>query len=165
MKKFLLIACSLALMAAPAWGADAPVFGGSFRTVVTHFVEGTDVAGTYKTIFTAAANGSKVISIHVSTTDTTATHLMTLQYSTSSTDHCATATTCAPLRAFGTSLGGGFSDDVEGMQFIDDLSLPHDSDGNDFLFMTGVTQTLEMTFATALTASTKVSVTVTAVDF
>jgi hypothetical protein len=166
MKKFLLIACSLALMAAPAWGADAPIFPGTIRSQLTTFVEGTDVAGTYKTIYTGGVNGSKVLSVTVSSTDTTAQHLVNLQYSDSISDHCVTATTCAPLQAFTTQLGGGFSDDVEATSFLGAVNgLPQDSDGNNYIFLKDETDTLEITFATALTASTKITVLVTAVDF
>jgi hypothetical protein len=165
MKKFLLIAASLALMSAPAWGADAPIFPGSFRTVRTSFVEGTDVAGTYKTVITGSSGGTKVLGVSVSNTDTVATHLINLQLSTSTSDHCASATTCAPLQAFGTDLGAGFSNDIGTMSFMGDINgLPTDSDGNNYIFL-DATQTLEITFATALTASTRINVYVIAVDF
>jgi hypothetical protein len=170
MKKFLITAvAALALLSiAPfAHAADAPIFPGSFRTAVTHFVEGTDVAGTYKTVFTGGANGSKVLSIIVTNTDTSATHVTTVAYSTSTSDHCATATTCAFLQSYGMSLGAGLLDDVGATEFLGEgiSGLPSDSDGERYIFVTDETNTLEMTFATALTASSKISVTVIAVDF
>jgi hypothetical protein len=165
MKKFLLIAFSLALMAAPAWGASAPIFPGSVKSQHTSFVEGTDSAGTYKTIYTGGASGSKIIAIIVTTTDTTAQHSVQLQYSDSTTDHCATATTCAPLAETTPELGAGFGGD-DPSNLLDNINgIPLDSDGNDFFFLKDNTDTLEATFATALTAGTRVNVTVLAVDF
>jgi hypothetical protein len=164
MKKFLLVAFSLALMAAPAWGASAPIFPGNVRTQITSFVEGTDSAGTYKTVFTGGASGSKVIRVLVSTTDTTATHLVNLQYSTSTSDHCATATTCAPLATSTPDLGAAYAVDT-GLSSLDSDAQPSDSDGNAFYFVNDDSDTLEVTFATALTAGTRINIIVFAVDF
>jgi hypothetical protein len=166
MKKFLLIACSLALMAAPAWGADAPIFPGTIRSQLTTFVQGTDSAGTYKTIYTGGASGSKIIGIYYTNTDGTATHLLTTQYSDSTTDHCATATTCGGGQQNTTELNQGFVIDTGAGDVIDEWNgLPQDSDGNKYIFLKDNTDTLEMTFATALTAGTKINVVVMAVDF
>jgi hypothetical protein len=166
MKKFLLIAFSLALMAAPAWGASAPIFPGSVRVTVTTFVQGTDTAGVYKTIFTGGASGSKVIGIYITNTDGTASHHMIAQYSNSTTDHCATATTCGGGQQTTPDLNAGFVIDTGANDVIDEWNgLPQDSDGNKFIYVTDNTDTLEMTFETALTASTKISVVVMAVDF
>jgi hypothetical protein len=164
MKKFLLVAFSLALMAAPAWGASAPIFPGNIRTQITSFVEGTDSAGTYKTVFTGGASGSKVLRVLVSTTDTVATHLINLQYSTSTSDHCATATTCAPLATSSPDLGAAYIDDT-GLSTLDSDAQPADSDGNSFYFVNDDSDTLEVTFATALTAGTRINIIVFAVDF
>jgi hypothetical protein len=164
MKKFLLVAFSLALMAAPAWGADAPIFPGNIRVQTTSFVEGTDSAGTYKTVFTGAASGSKVLRVMVSTTDTVASHLINLQYSTSTSDHCATATTCAPMATSTPDLGAGYAVDT-GLSTLDTDAQPTDSDGNAFWFVNDDTDTLEVTFSTALTAGTRINIIVFAVDF
>lgn len=140
-----------------------PVFPQTPKILVTHFIQGTDAAGTYKTVYTGGANGSKILAVYYTTTDGTATHVVTAQLSSSTSDHCATATTCAFLGIDTSETAQATDGSRKGL--LDNDFIPRDSDNNTFIFLTGNSQTIEVTFATALTAATKISVTVVAVDF
>lgn len=164
----------LALLVQSAAAATTPNVSINPQTpkiVTTHFVQGTDAAGTYKTIYTGGANGSKILGIWVTTTDGTASHLVTVAMSSSTSSHCgtmATSTTCAPGAAVTVALNSGFAASTPAVNLLSQTNwpgLPLDSEQNPFLFLSDNTQTIELTFATALTASTKLSVTVIAADF
>jgi len=148
-----------------------PVFVQTPKAQVTTFVQGTDSAGTYKTIYTGGSNGSKVFAVYVSSTDGTATHLVTVQVSTSTSAHCSPQSGCAPAAAITIPVNAGFTSGTPPVTFLPWAGLPFDSDGNAYLFLqdgtggSGHAATLEATFATALTASTQLAVTVIAADF
>lgn len=134
---------------------STPVLPQTPKITPQQFVQGTDSAGTYKTIFTAGSNGSKITAILVNTTDGTATHLLTLRLNRSSTGYPIINYTL-PINSGGDGsaasidlLAGGPSSLLQG--------LPIDNDGQKFLFLESG-DTLEVTFATALTAGKNIYV-------
>lgn len=135
----------------------------------TYFVAGTDAAGTYKTAYTGGTNGSKIVGIYVASTDGSVAHLVNIQVSSSTSSHCSpTNTSCSagaaqtiPVSAGMIATAGVINMMAPGVW----PGLPRDSDGNPYIYLTGSSQTLEATFATALTASTQVMVNVIAADF
>lgn len=138
-----------------------PAFPQAVNASVQNFVQGTDSAGTFKTIFTAGSNGSKVTAILVSTDDGTATHVLTLQIKRSSTGYPLVWYLLPVNAADGTvatvdMLSGGPSGLLAG--------LPVDNDGQKYLLLKSG-DTLELTFATALTASKRINCTVIGADF
>lgn len=133
-----------------------------------NFVQGTDSAGTYKTLYTGGANGSKVKALWCSSNDGSASHLLTVQIAKSTTDHCATLGQCLPAVAATVATNAGFANAAGAVNMMSAgvwPGLPIDSDGNPFFYLSGNTQTVEVTFATALTATTQVACTTIAEDF
>jgi len=132
------------------------------------FLQGTDVAATYKTCYTGGTNGSKIVGIWVTSNDASASHLVTVQLSTSTTAHCSPTTTCLGGAAVTIPISAGFANAVPAINMLSPTNwpgLPLDSQGNPYLFLSVATQTIEATFATSLTASDQVSVTIMAADF
>lgn len=132
------------------------------------FVQGTDTAGTYKTLYTGGANGSKIKAIWVTSNDASAAHLVTVQLSTSTSAHCSPQSNCVGGVAVTIPVNAGFANAVPGVNFMAPANWtgpPVDSDGNPFLYLSGSSQTLEVTFATTLTSSDQIGVTVIAEDF
>lgn len=133
-----------------------PVFIQTPRITPQNFIQGTDAAGTYKTIFTAGTNGSKITGILVNTTDGTAAHLLTLRILRAAVGYPLINYTL-PINSGGDGstpsvdlLAGGPSNLLQG--------LPVDNDGQKYILLESG-DTLEMTFATALTASKNIYVT------
>lgn len=127
-----------------------------------NFVQGTDSAGTYKTIFTAGANGSKVVAITLSTTDTAATHIVTVVLTRSATLYIL-GSYVIPINSGSNGvaanvnlLAGGPSSLIVG--------LPVDLAGQSYLFMENG-DTLQATFATALTSSTRIDILTVGANF
>ena len=165
----------LVLLAVPVHAAVTPnsyITPQTSKTTTTHFVQGTDTAGTYKTIYVpTSTSGSRIVGIWVTTTDGSLSHLVTVAVSSSTSSHCgtmATSTTCAPGAAVTVAANSGFAASTPAVNLLTSTNwpgLPVDSDGNPYLALSDNTQTIELTFATALTSSTKLSVTVIASDF
>src|ERR1700687_207289 len=110
------------------------------------FLQGTDTAATFKTVFTAGASGSKVVAIVVSTTDPSAAHLMTLRLLRSAVGY--------PLVNVNLPLNSGLDGVASAVNMLNPNllpGLPIDNDGQQYLFLESG-DTLEMTFATALTS-------------
>lgn len=139
-----------------------PVFVQTPKITPQSFVQGTDAAGTYKTIFTAGANGSKITAVLANTTDGTASHVLTLRLNRSATGYTLINVTL-PINAGGDGatasidvLAGGSASLLAG--------LPVDNDGQKYIFLESG-DTLEMTFATALTTGKNIYVVAVGANF
>ena len=135
----------------------------------TAFVAGTDTAGTYKTAYTGGANGTKITGIFIGSTDTAVAHLFTVQMSVSTSAHCTPVNlSCSPGAAATIPINSGIANAVPVFNLLSPgiwPGLPRDSDGNPYLYLSGSSQTIEATYATALTASTIIVMNVVAADF
>lgn len=126
---------------------------------ITQFLQGTDVAGTYKTVYTAGANGSDISSIVLNNNDPSATHLMTCQLVNGGVKYGGAAIT--PV------VNSGFATNVPPVNMIDPgiwPGLAADPNGNPILRMISG-DTLQCTFATALTSTDLINVYVEAWDY
>ena len=126
---------------------------------VVQFLQGTDSAGTYKTLYTAGANGSKCFSMQMTNNDASATHLVTVQVVNNSVKYGGTALT--------TVSSAGFVSGTPPQALMTSAvwtGLPLDGNGNPFLYLVSG-DTIQATFATALTSSDVINVQVQCVDF
>lgn len=126
---------------------------------ITQFLQGTDVAGTYKTVYTAGTNGSDISAITISNNDPSATHLMTCQLVNGGVKYGGAAIT--PV------VNTGFANNVPPINLLDPgiwAGLAADPNGNPILRLISG-DTLQCTFATALTASDLINVYVEAWDY
>lgn len=168
--KIALLAGTLLLTPAllPAATTPTPVFVQTPKLGSCTFVQGTDSAGTYKTCYTGGANGTKITGIWISSNDGSASHLVTVQVSTSTSAHCSPQSNCLGGAAVTVPVNSGFAAGAGAVNVMSAANwpgLPIDSDGNPYIYLTGSTMTIEVTFATALTASTQLAVSITAGDF
>lgn len=143
-------------------GTSTPIFVQTPKITPQNFVQGTDAALTLKTIYTAGANGSKIVAINVTTTDTAATHVLTLYQTRAAVDYIIGAYTI-PINAGSDGLTAGVSMLVGGPSVLIN-ALPVDNDGQKYLFLESG-DTLRLTFATALTATTRINVVTIGADF
>lgn len=148
-----------------ATSAHASLVGNNPITLQTptrglvQFLQGTDVAGTYKTLFTAGADGSKCNGMWLTTDDATATHLVTVEIVNTAVKYGGTAIT--------TTLGAGYVTAVAAVDFMSNGAwpgLPTDSEGNPYLFLNSG-DTLQATFATALTSAKKINLVANCANF
>lgn len=147
--------------------SNNPVYVQTPNRSSTTFVQGTDAAGTYKTIYTGGANGSKIKGVFVTSNDGSASHLVTVQISTSSSAHCSPQSNCLGGAAVTVASNSGFANATAAVNFMSATvwpGLPLDSDGNTYFYLKSG-DTLEATYATALTSSTQLAVTVIGEDF
>ena len=131
---------------------STPVFLQAAKLGVVQFLQGTDVAGTYKTLYTAGSNGSRCSAIVATSSDGSAAHLLTLQIVRSTIKYGGTAVNVAVSSGFAAG-----SPPVNLMSSTNWAGLPVDSNGNPFLHLQSG-DTLQATFATALTSSTVINV-------
>lgn len=145
--------------------ADAAVTPNSFvapqvvNRGIVQFLQGTDAAGTYKTVYTAGANGSRCNGLWMSTTDGTTTHLVTVQIVNSTVKYGGVAVT--------TVLGSGFTTAVPPQNMFSPtvwVGLPLDQFSNPYLQLISG-DTLQVTFATALTAATVINLVASCSDY
>jgi len=163
MNMLLRILLALALSTSVAFGAVTPnniVVPQALSRGVVQFTS-SDVAGTYKTLFTAGANGSRCNGMYSTTSDTT-NHLLTLQVQNSGIKYGGTAWNAGTLLA-------GYSNGVATVGPLLQNNniiwpLPLDADGNAWFYMNNG-DSLVVTFATAITAATKVNVVVFCMDY
>jgi len=128
------------------------------------FLQGTDSAGTYKILVNAGANGSKCLGAHMSTDDGTATHLVTLQVTAGQVANSGVRYGGAALT---TVLSAGFANATPAQSLMAPNVWPGlaiDSDGNPYLIL-GAGNSLQATFASALTASTRINLQITCFDY
>jgi hypothetical protein len=122
-----------------------------------NFVQGTDTAGTLKTVYSAGANGSKITAFSASTNDGTVAHVVTIYITRSAVDYI--------LSAVNVPVNSGTNGTVPSVDLLSLIpGLPVDNDGQKYLFLQSG-DTLRATFATALTASTKIDVVAIGADF
>jgi hypothetical protein len=154
--------CLALLVITQLWAATTP---NSFVTAQTpnrgivQFLQGTDVAGTYKTLYTAAANGSKCNGMYLTSDDATS-HLVTIQL------------TNGGIRYGGIAINSGtttpgFANGAPAIQPMSQANwpgLPIDSDTNPYILLVSG-DTIQATFATALTSSTRINIYVSCADF
>jgi hypothetical protein len=126
---------------------------------LVQFLQGTDVAATYKTIYTGGANGSKIVGLWLTTNDGTATHLVTVQIVNTAVKYGGVAITSV--------LSAGFANATPAQNLMSPTNwpgLPVDAAGNPYLILASG-DTLQATFATALTASTLINIVAVAADY
>jgi hypothetical protein len=126
---------------------------------IVQFLQGTDSAGTYKTLYTAGTNGSKCNALWLTTDDGTATHVVTVQLTNGGVRYGGLAVL--------TVLSAGFANGVPALNLLAPTlwpGLPLDSDGNPYIQLASG-DTLQATFATALTASTRISLVASCGDY
>lgn len=126
---------------------------------IVQFLQGTDTAGTYKTLYTAGANGSKCFAMWSTNNDASATHLITIQIVNSAVKYGGTALTSISSAGFLTA--------VPAQSLMTSTiwpGLPVDSDGNPYILIASG-DTIQATFATALTAADVLNIVATCSDF
>lgn len=154
MRKLIALVVAMGLTVGAAHAALTPNSGVSVQTPqlgLTVFVGGTDTAGTYKTLYTAGSNGSKCVAVTMTNNDGSATHLVTLQVVRSGTQYGGAAVQ--------TINNAGFASGSPPQSFLTSGTwngLPLDTNGNPFLIL-GPSDTLQATFATALTGTTQIN--------
>jgi hypothetical protein len=149
MKKYLLALLALLL----PFAAEAATTPNTFTApitpnmVVSQFTSSSS-AGTYVTVYTAGANGDVLNAIEVSTNDNTATaHVFTCGIFASTTQYVSTSFT---LVKPATNTYIGTTTNV--LSTTNWPGLPVDQNGNPYL-MIPANDTVQCTFATAITAS------------
>jgi hypothetical protein len=150
----------LSLVAGPAAAATTP---NSFVTPqtpnrgVVQFLQGTDSAGTYKTLYTAGSSGSRCYGIWSTNNDGSATHLITVQIVNGGVKYGGVAVT--------TVQTAGFANGVTPQNLLTLWpGLPVDQYGNNYLQLVSG-DTLQATFATALTTSELINIVASCSDF
>lgn len=126
---------------------------------VVQFLQGTDSAGTYKTLYTAGTNGSIVKSVLATTNDASVAHLVTCQIVRSTVKY--------DITSVNIPISSGFASGVPPVSILSSAftpGLPTDSDSNPFFFMASG-DTLQCTFATALTTSDLINLVAVTADF
>jgi len=124
---------------------------------VVQFLQGTDVAGTYKTLYTSGANGSKCNALWATNNDASATHLLTVQIVNGGVKYGGNAVTSV--------LNAGFANAVPAVNILALWAgLPMDSDGNPYILLVSG-DTIQATFATALTAADVINMETLCADF
>lgn len=170
MKRLLLASVAALGLLAPALATTTPnsiITAQTPTRGVVQFLQGTDTAGNYKTLYTAGANGSKCFGLWETNNDASATHLVTVQVSSSTTGHCSPATSCYGGAAVTSASNDGFANGVPAKNLMSSTNwpgLPLDGNSNPFVYLKSG-DTLEATFATALTSSDWLNLTSVCVDF
>jgi hypothetical protein len=162
MRRLLLLLCSTLLWVGPAWAAVTPNSIVTMQTPtrgIVQFLQGTDNAGTYKTLYTAGTNGSKCNALWLTTDDGTASHLVTVQLTNGGIRYGGVAVA--------TTFGQGFVSGTPPLNLMAPTlwpGLPLDSDGNPYIqLMTG--DSIQATYATALTAATRINLIISCGDY
>ncbi len=160
MKRFLLLLFLLLPTAAmAAVTANSVVTAQTPTRGIVQFLQGTDVAGTYKTLYTAGANGSRCNAIWMTNNDAAATHLVTVQIVNATVKYGGASLTSVS--------SAGFASGAPPQSLIASgvwTGLPLDSDGNPYIQLVSG-DTLQATFATALTASDLLNIVASCSDY
>lgn len=160
--KRLLLGVSLAAIAIALGGATTP---NSFVTPQTpnrgivQFLQGTDSPATYKTLYTAGTNGSRCYGMVMNNNDGSATHLVTVQLVNGAVKYGGVALT--------TISNAGFSSANPPQSLMSVTVWPGlsvDQYGNPYIQLISG-DTIQATFATALTSSTLINIQITCSDF
>jgi hypothetical protein len=162
MVSFLALGAFLGFFSGPSWAAvtpNSPVFMQTPTVGKVQFVQGTDSTGTYKTLYTAGTNGARCNAMWLTTDDGTATHLVTVQVVSGGIRWGGVAAL--------TTVSQGFVSGTPALNLLAPTlwpGLPLDSDGNPYIQLaTG--DTLQATYATALTAATRINLVVSCGEF
>lgn len=162
MKKLISFVIPLLFLASAAFAAvtaNSVVTAQTPNRGVVQFLQGTDSAGTYKTLYTAGTNGSKVSAIWMSNNDASATHLVTCQIVNTTVKYGGVALT--------TVVSAGFVSGTAPQNLLTPAiwaGLPIDGNGNPYLTMISG-DTLQCTFATAITASDVININAITSDY
>jgi hypothetical protein len=159
MKRILLLTAFLCLPAFAAVTPNSIVTPQTPNRGIVQFLQGTDSAGTYKTLYTAGSNGSKCFGMYITSNDPTS-HLITVQLVNGGVKYGGTS------NATGTTLPG-FATGVPSISIMSTTlwpGLPVDSDGNPYIILVSG-DTLQATFATALTSTDFVNIVAQCADF
>jgi len=152
----------LFLICAPAFAAttaNSVITPQTPNRGVVQFLQGTDTAGTYKTLYTAGSNGSKCMGMYTNNNDASATHLVTVQIVNSSVKYGGVALTSVS--------SAGFASGTPAQALMTPAvwpGLPIDGNGNPFMELISG-DTIQATFATALTSSDVLNIAVTCTDY
>lgn len=124
-----------------------------------------DAAGTYKVLYTGGTNGSRCNAIWLTTNDT-ATHVVTVQFANQTTVISGITGGRGGLSITTVAAGGttAFATPINILLSSNWPGLPVDSDGNPYIQLTSA-DSLQATFATAITASTAVNLVASCSDF
>lgn len=162
MKK-LLLSFVLSLLAFPtlaATTANSVVTAQTPKLALVQFLQGTDTAGTYKTLYTGSANGTKVSGLWMNNNDPSATHLVTCQIVRSTVLYGGVAVTSV--------VNAGYANAVPAMNLMSTTAwpgLPVDGNGNPYIYLANASDSLQCTFATALTSTDLLNVSAIVSDF
>jgi hypothetical protein len=156
------LAAAILFVAAAAQAATTP---NSWITAQTptegrvQFLQGTDSAGTYKTVYTAGTNGSRCLALWSTNNDASATHLLTVQIVNGGVKYGGTSLT--------TVSNAGFANGTPPQNLLAAAVWPglaQDGNGNPFIMLASG-DTLQETFATALTSTDLINTIATCEDF
>ena len=162
MNKLLPITLALSLFSFSAFAAVTPnnvITAQTPKNAVVQFLQGTDTALTYKTAYTAGTNGSKITALWMDNNDASATHVVTCQIVNTAIKYGGVALLSV--------INAGFATAVPPQSLLTPsvwAGLPIDGNGNPYMYLNSG-DTLQCTFATALTASDQIDIHVTASDF
>lgn len=162
MKNFVL-SLALVLLAGSAFGATTPnsfVAAQTPKLALVQFLQGTDTAGTYKTLYTGNANGTKISGLWMNNNDPSAAHLVTCQIVRSAVLYGGVAITSVA--------SAGFSNTSPPQNLMSSTSwpgLPVDGNGNPYIYLASASDSLQCTFATALTSTDLINVGAIVSDF
>jgi hypothetical protein len=172
MKFWAILACLVELAMGSARAATTPnsvVTPQTMKRGIVQFVQGTDAAGTYKTLYTAGTDGSRCVGLQSTNNDGSATHLLTFQIVNGGLKYGGASVTTISNAGFANGTPPQLITKVPSYSpwiaatGLPVWPLPEDSDGNAYIQMvTG--DTLQVTFATNLTASTLINVYVSCAD-
>lgn len=154
-----LLALGGALPAPAAVTPNSVVTAQAVKRGVVQFLQGTDVAGTYKTLYTAGVNGSKCFGMFETNNDASATHLVTVQIFNATVGYGGVAVTSAS--------SDGYANATPAKNLMSPANwpgLPVDANGNPFIYLASG-DTLQATFATALTSTDVLNIFVNCVDY
>jgi hypothetical protein len=160
MKKIAALLVILLLAALPAFAAvtaNSVITAQTPNRGILQFTSSSS-AGTYATLYTAGSNGSKCYGMQMTNSDS-ATHLVTVQLVNATVKYGGVALT--------TVATAGFANAVPPQSMMSAIVWPGlavDSDGNPFIMLISG-DTLQATFATAITAATVLNLQLTCVDF
>jgi len=180
MKKIFLVSAVLLLVGRPAFAAvtaNSIVSPQTPNAAVVQFLQGTDTAGTYKTLYTGGSNGSICYGIGTSNTDAgvVAGHLLTIQVVRSGTKYGGTALQTIPSAGFVAGSGGAgtstppqvLTGNISGTGPNTSVwaSLPVDNLGNYIVQLGSANDSIQVTYATALTSAAVINVYAVCNDF
>lgn len=136
---------------------------------IVQFLQGTDAAGTYKTLYTGGTNGSRCVALQTTNTDGSATHMLTFQVVNGGVKYGGAAITTISNAGFANGTPAQLITKVPSFSpTIAATGLPvwplaEDSDGNAYIQLISG-DTLQVTFATVLTAAAVINVYVSCAD-